>query len=123
MDLRLLKKELKMVNENDVVLIYLEDEPLIFARVEQFTPDIKADWFHVKLLLLQLPLQPVSWILRDAYINGDEFTMNGKRMRIEPVVCPEIPGEKAEENNSHQTDKKTTGAKVISLADLKKKGH
>ncbi len=110
-----------MVNENDVVMIYLEDEPLIFARVEQFTPDVKTGWFHVKMLLLQLPLQPVSWILRDAYINGEEFTMNGKKMRLEPVVCPEIPGEKAEGNNSEQTEKKTTGAKVISLADLKKK--
>ncbi len=121
MNLRLLKREIKMINENDVVLIYLEGKPLIFARVEQFTPDVKAGWFHVKLLMLQLPLQPVSWILRDAYINGDEFTMNGKKMRIEPVVCPEIPGEKAEENKSAQTEKKGNGAKVISLADLKKK--
>ncbi len=110
-----------MVNENEVVLIYFEDKPLVFARVEEFTPDVKAGWFQVKLLFLQLPLQPVTWILRDAYINGDEFTMNGKKMRIEPVVCPEIPGEKTDDNKPEPTGKKTNGAQVISLADLKKK--
>ena len=106
-----------MVNENDVVLIYFENQPLMFARIERFTPDAKAGWFHVKLLPLQLPLQPITWILRDAYINGEEFTMNGKKMRLEPVVCPEIPGD----NNSKQKDKRTDGAQVISLAGLKKK--
>jgi len=110
-----------MVKENDVVLIYLQDKPLVFARIEQFSPDIKAGWFHVKLLLLQLPLQPITWILRDAYINGDEFTMNGKKMRIEPVACPEMPGEEAEEKQSEQKDEKADHANVISLADVKKK--
>lgn len=110
-----------MVNENDVVLIYLEEQPLAFARIEQFTPDVKDGWFHVKMLLLQLPLQPVTWILRDAYINGEAFTMNGKKMRIEPVVCPEIPGDKPVHKESKQPVKKNDPAKVISLADLKKK--
>ncbi len=77
-----------MAAENDVVLIHFEDNPLLFARVESITPDVKPDWFHVKLLLLQIPLQVVTWILRTAYINGNEFTMNGKRMRIERVVSP-----------------------------------
>lgn len=78
-----------MTSENDVVLIYYEDNPVSFARVESFLPDHKRDWYHVKLLLLKLPLQTVTWILRTAYINGTEFTMNGKRMRIEKVICPE----------------------------------
>jgi hypothetical protein len=38
--------------ENDIVLIYLENSPLAFARIESIEPDIKRGWFHVKLLLL-----------------------------------------------------------------------
>ncbi|MFC1488535.1 hypothetical protein ACFL6B_01675 [Thermodesulfobacteriota bacterium] len=114
-----------MVTENDVVLIYFEDNPLTFARIEKISPDIKKDWYHTKLLLLQVPVQAVTWILRDAYINGEEFTMDGKRMRMEKVVCPEDPEESATlEEAINKRDLKSRGegsAKVISLTDLKKK--
>ena len=80
-----------MTTENDLVLIYFEDNPLSFARVESILPDSKPDWYHVKLLLLQIPPRVVTWILRDVYINGTEFTMNGKRMRLEKVEVPDEP--------------------------------
>ena len=54
-----------MTKENDVVLIYFEDQPTSFARIEDISPDIKKDWYHVKLLLFQMPIQVVNWILRD----------------------------------------------------------
>lgn len=79
----------KATKINDVVLIYFEETPLIFARIEDITADHKPGWFHVKLLLLKLPLEPVTWILRDIYINGETFTMNGNKMRLEQVVCPD----------------------------------
>jgi hypothetical protein len=104
-----------MANENDVVLVYFEDQPISFARIEDISPDAKRDWYHVKLLLLQVPLQVVTWILRDIYIEGQEFTMEGKRIRLEPVVCPHEP-EKQEKSTERPGD-----PKVISLADLKKK--
>ena len=115
-----------MATENDIVLIYLEDEPLSFARVEEILPDSKPDWYHVKLLLLQIPLQIVTWILRDVYIGGAEYTMNGKRMRLEKVVAPDEPQSREPRVESEKKDapkpKKDSGkAKVISLADLKKK--
>ena len=78
-----------MATENDIVLIHFEDQPLSFARIEEILPDNKPDWYHVKLLMLQIPLQVVTWILRDRYITGDPFTMNGKQMRLERIVCPE----------------------------------
>jgi len=113
-----------MATENDVVLIYFEDNPLTFARIEEISPDIKKDWYHVKLLLLQMPPQVVTWILRDAYINGEDFTMDGKQMRLEKVVCPEDPVKFATlEEAINKRDQKPRGegsAKVISL-DLKKK--
>jgi hypothetical protein len=108
--------------ENDVVLIYFEDQPLAFARIEEILADSKPDWYHVRLLLLQIPLQTVTWILRDVYIDGEEFTMNGKRMRLEAVQAPEP--EQTEEIREESPPKKRSpdsGSKVISLKDLKKK--
>ncbi len=77
-----------MATLNDVILIYLEDAPLSFARVESILPDPKKGWFQIKLLMLQIPLQTVTWILKDAYINGEEFQMNGQRMRLETIHPP-----------------------------------
>jgi hypothetical protein len=119
-------KNLNMPVENDLVLIYLEDQPLSFARIEDISADSKPDWYHVKLLLLQVPPQIVTWILRDVYINGDEFTMNGKRLRMEMVVVPEESEPRKPESEGGDEDggtkeNETAKAKVISLADLKKK--
>ena len=112
-----------MAVENDLVLIYFEDKPLSFARIEEILPDAKPDWYHVKLLMLQIPPQFVTWILRDVYINGAEFTMNEKRMRLEKVVVPEEPqspdGADKEEDNG-EPEKEPSTAKVISLKDIKK---
>lgn len=114
-----------MATINDIVLIYFEDEPLLFARIEDILPDHKPNWYHVKLLFLQVPLQVVTWILRDAYIAGGEFTMNGKRMRLEKVVCPEEtkrPDRSQGENvRGNKRSVELNSAKVIALKDLKKK--
>ena len=116
-----------MTAENDLVLIYFEDKPLSFARVESILPDSKKDWYHVKLLLLQMPLQVVTWILKDVYINGTEFTMNGKKMRLEKVESPAEPqSSKPTEEQKNESSRTTEapnekGAKVISLKDLKRK--
>ena len=107
-----------MAKENEVVLIYYEDQPITFARIENISPDIKKDWYNVKLLMLQVPLQVATWILRDIYINGQEFTMDGKKMRLERVVCPEDTFPQKEKND---VPVKPNGKKIISLADLKKK--
>ncbi len=114
-----------MAKKNDLVLIYAEASPVTFARVEDILPDSKKDWYHIKLLMLQLPLQIVTWILKNEYINGQEFSMGGKKMRIELVESPkedvllsEIPfsDQKADNNSS---DKPKTG-QIISFPDIKK---
>jgi len=107
-----------MTKENDVVLLHFEDQPVSFARIEDISPDIKKDWYHVKLLLLQIPLQVVTWILRDIYIGGREFTMEGKKIRLEKVICPE---ETEPVEMKKEIPEKPGKQKVISLADLKKK--
>ncbi len=113
-----------MARENEIVLIYFEDKPLVFARIENILADSKPNWYHVKLLLLQVPLQVVTWILRDVYINGAEFTMNGKRMRLEKIKSPEAPQNTAhdeKEPNEKKPTNNSNGAEVISFHDLKKK--
>ena len=107
-----------MADINDLVLIYAQDKPQAFARIEAIEPDIKRGWYHVSLMLLQVPVTVVTWILRDVYINGESFTMEGKPMRLEKVVSPlenkltKAPPPVAPANG---------GGKVISLKDLKKK--
>jgi hypothetical protein len=77
-----------MTFEKDIVMIHYEETPLAFARIEEIWEDDKPDWFHVKLLFLQLPVHTATWILKGTYIDGAEFTMGGKRMRLEKVICP-----------------------------------
>jgi len=115
-----------MASENDLVLIYLEDKPLSFARIEDILADSKPDWYHVKLLLLQVPPQIVTWILRDVYIEGAEFTMKGQRMRLEKVVVPDEPQPQEQKTEDKKEDgpkagKDTGKGKVINLKDIKKK--
>lgn len=110
-----------MTAENDIVLITMEDQPLSFARIEGILPDAKPDWYHVRLLMLQVPLQVVTWILRDVYIDGSEFTMNGKRMRLEKVEAPEQTQPSDQVEPPRQPPPKKTAGKLISLNDLKKK--
>ena len=118
-----------MAQENDVVLIYFEEQPAAFARIEEIVPDVKSEWFQVKLLLLQVPLQTVTWILRAAYIDGSPFTMGGRPVRMEAVVCPapEAGGENrtgtdagVESNQTEDTGKNRDAGKVVSLFDQKK---
>jgi len=110
----------KATAEKDLVLVQYEDKPLSFARVEAIAPDHKPGWYHVTLLMLQVPVQVVTWILRDAYIDGAPFTMNGKRMRLEKVVSPYQPDAGASAAPAKAPAKESNGAKVISFAELKK---
>ena len=69
----------------EVVLIYFQDKPSVFARIESIEPDIKKDWYRITLLFLTLPVKLVTWILRESYIDGAQFTMEGMPIRIEEV--------------------------------------
>ncbi len=74
----------------DVVLIYYREEPTFFARIDSIEPDIKKGWFRVQLLVLTIPLETIAWILREEYINGVPFTMEGKPLRIEAVITAPV---------------------------------
>jgi hypothetical protein len=93
-----------MPREGEVVLIYYQDQPAVFARIEAIEPDVKKDWYQVTLLLLTLPTQVVTWILRESYINGAPFTMGGTPVRMENVEKVSI--EKGAEDPYHREEKK-----------------
>lgn len=74
-----------MATIGDVVLVYHGDRASFFARIDSIEPDIKRGWYKVQLLILTLPMRAVTWILREEYLNGIPFTMEGNPVRIEAV--------------------------------------
>ncbi len=84
------KKNNESILENDVVLVYIENNPTFFARIENITTDVKKGWWQVRLLILQIPLMVTTWILDNEQIRGADFTMGGTPIRIEKVVAPNI---------------------------------
>jgi hypothetical protein len=106
-----------MSDIGDVVLIYHQGKPTVFARIEDISPDIKKGWYHVTLLFLTLPMQTVTWILREAYINGEEFTMNDKPMRLETVKPVEIDTSPPE---AKENDPKTQSGRTGTVIPFKK---
>jgi len=114
---------------NDIVLIYVDNKPGFYARIDEISPDVKPGWWQVQLLVFTFPLQTFSWILDEYQLEGADFTMSGTPIRLEPVVSPihEERRVKEEENEAprkEQLDRlrqESTGSKVVSLADRRKK--
>ncbi|MBW2618435.1 MAG: hypothetical protein JRC92_06135 [Deltaproteobacteria bacterium] len=106
---------------NDLVLVHVNDAPAFFARIEAIAPDVKPNWWQLSLLVLQVPVTTLVWILRDAYIQGDEFTMGGTPMRLEKVVAPEESPEPNPTQPSEEGSDAQTKAQIISLAERRKK--
>jgi hypothetical protein len=97
----------------DIVLVYYQDKPATYARIEAINPDVKKDWYQVTLLLLTFPAQAVTWILREEYINGDAFTMGGQSMRLGEI--PWEPFKEDREAKDERQKEKGKGGKVISF--------
>lgn len=88
----------------DVVLVYYREESAFFARIDSINPDIKKGWFEVQLLVLTIPMRTVTWILREEYLNGVPFTMEGNPVRIEAVNPLPIESD-SEDANKRVTEK------------------
>ncbi len=103
--------------ENDVVLVYIENKPAFFARIENINPDIKKGWWRVRLLILQIPLMVTTWILDNEQIRGVDFTMGGTPIRIEKVIAPTILPEttiSGQQESKIETEPKKQ-ARIVSL--------
>ena len=101
----------------EVVLIYYEDQPTVFARIESTEPDIKKDWYRITLLMLTIPTHTVTWILREPYVDGASFTMGGKPMRLETVENTSVEGEP---ESAEKTEEKSGFCKPGRVIPFKK---
>lgn len=112
-----------MAYAGDVVLIYNEEKPAFFARIDSIKPDIKKGWFVVQFLALTIPLNSFTWILREEYINGMPFTMDSKPVRIETVKpIPHVEVDKDKNLGEKKTGTSNNkGKKVIPFRQSKKK--
>jgi hypothetical protein len=83
-----------MVTINDLVLVYLDRKPAFYARINDITPDVKRGWYQVELLVLSLPSQTLVWILEETHLQGEEFTMGGRPVKLAfiPPKPPPQPG-------------------------------
>lgn len=121
-----------MALEGDLVLVYADNQPAFFARIEAITADVKPEWYQVTMLVLQVPVALMTWILREPYINGVEFTMGGRPIRMEKVVAPERmpegdsgissepkPPDGRDEEGPEPSEKQP--GKVLSLTERRKK--
>jgi len=106
----------KAITENDIVLIYIENVPAFFARVEKISPDAKAGWWRINLLVLRVPVKIVTWILDNQQIRGAEFTMSGTPVRMEKIEVPTTSAsETMTETNSKSQTESTKSARILSL--------
>ncbi len=106
----------------EVVLIYYGEKPAFFARIDSIEPDKKKDWFRVQLLVLTVPLRTITWILREEYINGVPFTMEGNPVRIQ-AVNPVRTGSDSEDTAAKGTTEKVAsreGRKIIPFRKIEK---
>jgi len=110
-----------MTTIGDVVEVYYKEKPAFFARIDSITPDIKKNWFMVELLILTTPLRKVTWTLREEYINGVPFTMEGNEIRIEAITP--LPIEKDSGDSPEKPTNKILskdGRKIIPFKKPKK---
>lgn len=103
---------------HDLLLIHIDGKPAVYARIEAMEPDVKPGWLRVRLLVLTVPLQVVTWILQPEQIDGLPFTMGGMPMRLERILPPAIepPGG----GPPPESIAPERGGKVISLRQRKK---
>ena len=97
-----------MASEGDVILVYYQEKPSVYARIEFIEPDIKKDWYQLTLLILSVPARTVTWILREEYINGAPFTMGDTPMRLEGVKKHPIERDREEDGGKRVPGKPAT---------------
>ncbi len=108
----------KMFYTGEVILVYIDNEPGFFARVEEVKPDQKKGWWQISFLILAIPLKKMTWKLDDEQMRGQEFTMNSVPMQIKRVEAPEEEYFKtSKEGEEKKKPGKDKGGNVISMFD------
>ncbi len=99
----------------DIVIVVTENPQMVaYALVRGISRDTgkRDEWWHVDLLFLTVPPQPVSWTLRTAQVTGQEvFTMGGDKRFIAAIDTGAA--------QQTRTEKKDQGVKKYGLKLIK----
>ena len=102
--------------EGDIVVVAAKKpQMLVYARVGTILRDEsrKAEWWHVTLHLLTIPLQTVTWTLRTPQFTGQEiFTMGGEGRFIQAVHFAAPPTASVQPGEGSQ-GKRPGGLRVV----------
>ena len=101
----------------EVVIVNIDGNPTFYAKVESITPDNKPKWFEFEFVILSFPLQKATWILREEYIDGKEFTMGGVPVKI--ISLPHVNS--VTENPSSAITNHQGRCKILSLSEKRNK--
>lgn len=99
-----------MAQEGSIVIVHSNNKPQFFARIEEIKPDVKAGWYKVRFKPLFLhpetgkPAEDMEWVLRDVYIDGEEFTMNGTPIQLVEIPAIHPPNFQQEDQVEEVTD-------------------
>lgn len=88
-----------------VVVAAKEPQLLVYALVGGIERDQsrRAEWWHLSLHLLGMPIQSVVWTLREPQFTGKEiFTMGGNPHFIKAVSLPSGTDPEEEESGTAQ---------------------
>ncbi len=107
----------KIFSVGQVVLVYIDDDPGFFARVERVQPDRKKGWWQMTFLMLAIPLKTMTWVLDDEQMRGQPFTMNGVAMQIKQVETPEAEHFRDTETRVAESEDESTDGNVVSMFD------
>jgi hypothetical protein len=89
------------VKEGDVIVFKKAGEVEFYARIEDFEPDPKPDWFKVIFLVLTAPKPMIFPLkLRIPQINGEEFTLGGIPCQIEKLPVYKVKNDSPEKEVS-----------------------
>ena len=121
-----------MIDINDLVVINVDNKPGFYARIEEITPDVKPNWWQVRILALTFPAQVFTWILDEYQLNGADFTIGGTPLRIDPLPSLPVEEEQQEKSREKSGQKKCDEAvekpadgmkesKVVSLLERRRK--
>lgn len=100
-----------------VILAAKKPQMLTYARIIGIEVDDsrKDEWWQVKMQLLSIPLQEISWTLRTPQFTGQEiFTMGGEGRFIQAIAFPDL-----EQSPLEPAAKKVSGKKKTSRGALR----
>ena len=102
--------------EGEVLLVFFQNEPAFFIRIENILADKKRGWWHVQFITLTLPINEMSWILKDDHIRGGEFTMQNNPVHLERVVgAQSVPLHSANDHSAKPGLEEPQHGNIISM--------